>query len=266
MVSHIDDETRDPALDERVRSVLDALAAPTEPGPLPGEVDAVAAFRAQHRTRRISMKHLTPFRVAVASAVGAGVFLTGGVAAAATGTLPGAAQDVAHEMIGALGIEVPAGEKASDEADERKPAEETTDAETTEDATETEEATETEATESEPADPEANDHGQQVREVAQDETLTGRDKGTAVSGTASQDRSRAGEQGAPEAGSDAAATDDTEGTGGSAPVEAPNAGGTGTADTATTDKADGASTDGTDEADESSSGRSAAGSDNSGRP
>lgn len=258
MVSHIDDETPDPVLDERVRSVLDALAAPTEPGPLPGEVDAVAAFRAQHRTRRFSMSHLTPFRAAVVSAVGAGVFLTGGVAAAATGSLPGAAQDVAHDVIAALplGFDVPAGENAPEQADERRP-----------DATEAE-PVDAEDSETEVAE---NGKGEEISELATDEGTSGLDKGMAVSEEASDGKSRAGEQGTTQrdAGRQRAAERGAEapGTAGDdAPVEAPNGGGTGTPDDATTTTDDGASTHGTGTADTKSGARSSAGSDNGERP
>lgn len=259
MVSHDDDTTPDPVLDERVRSVLEALAAPTEPGPLPGEVEAVAAFRAQHRTRRSSMTHLTPFRVAVASAVGAGVFLTGGVAAAANGSLPGAAQDVAHDVIAALplGFEVPAGENAPEQADERG----------------------TDATEAEPVDGEGeaevaeNGKGEEIRELATDEGTSGLDKGRAVSEEASDGKSRAGEEGttqreagqqrAAERGANAETSGDA---GDNAPVEAPDDGGSGTADDATTTTDDGAPTRGTGTADTKSGARSSAGPDNGERP
>ncbi len=261
MVSHIDDETPDPVLDERVRSVLDALAAPTEPGPLPGEVDAVAAFRAQHRTRRSPMSHLTPFRLAVASAVGAGVFLTGGVAAAATGSLPGAAQDVARTVIGTLGIEVPAGEEAPEQAEERR-------------TDDTDEIDETDATEVETVDAEQEDaesaengKGEEISELATDDSTSGLENGAAVSGAASEGRSRAGQHGAPhDAGRPD--TDDTtaEEGAGNAPVDAPNTGGTDTADDATTTMDDGASANGTGTAGTRSDGRSGAGSANGDRP
>jgi len=232
MVSHIDDETPDPVLDERVRSVLDALTAPTEPGPLSGEVDAVAAFRAQHRTRRSSMSHLTSFRAAVVSAVGAGVFLSGGVAAAATGSLPGAAQDVAHDVIAALplGFDVPAGEKAPEQADERRS-----------DATDAEpvdvEGSDTEGSDTDGSDTEiaGDGKGEGIRELATDEGTSGLEKGMAVSEEASGGKSRAGEQGTTqrEAGQQRAAERATE-RGAEAPEAAgdsPSNGGTGTAGT-----------------------------------
>jgi len=258
MVSHIDDETPDPVLDARVRSVLDALAAPTEPGPLPGEVDAVAAFRAQHRTRRFPMSNLSPFRVAVASAVGAGVFLTGGVAAAATGSLPGAAQDVAHDVIAALplGFEVPAGEKAPEQADQRQADAEQADAE----------ETDAEQVDTEDTEDAGNGRGEEISGTATDPGTTGLDKGVAVSEEASEGKSRAGEQGAPESAGQQADPEARTNSGDRAPVDTPNGGGTGTADDATTSMDDGASTNGTGTAGTKSGGRSGAGSDNGERP
>lgn len=254
MVSHIDDETPDPLLDERVRSVLDALAAPTEPGPLPGEVDAVAAFRAQHRTRRFSMSNRTPFRVAVASAVGAGVFLTGGVAAAATGSLPGAAQDVAHDVLAAVSINVPAGERPA--ADEEEASE----------------VDETQENDVQPEDNEANDRGETVSDLAQNTDATGREKGEQIADTASEGRSTTGRETADSARSDrgeAPAGPETGQTRSAeakqkAKVDVPEE------DSAEEDTEDGTdddtAVDGADTAGTASGGRNTSGSDNGGRP
>jgi hypothetical protein len=253
MVSHIHDRTPgDPARDDRVRAVIDALAAPTEPGPLPGEVEAVAAFRAQVRSRRSPMSHLTPVRTAVGAALGAGVLLVTGAGAAAAGALPGAAQQTAHDVLGALGIAVPAGEKAAAQADERKPAEEAV----------------ADTGEVEEPDGASAGRGEEVREIANDDSLTGLDKGVAVSGAASEGKSRAGQHGAPQEGTDPAAAGQEQEApaGGSAPVDTPNDGGTGTADTATGAKADGASSGGTEKAGAASDGRSTVGSGSSARP
>ena len=108
-------EADDTLLDERVVSLLSAAAAPSEPGPLPGEGAALAAFRsAQVPTRRSSMlSSLIAAKAGVAAAIGAGVLLTGGVAAAATGTLPGAAQDTARDVLSNFGVTVPGSADAS---------------------------------------------------------------------------------------------------------------------------------------------------------
>ena len=89
----------------RLEALLAAAAAP-DSGPQPGELEALAAYRelltgvpslAARRRRQLAV-------VAIASTV---VALSGGVAAAATGSLPGAAQSTAKSMLGALGVHVP---------------------------------------------------------------------------------------------------------------------------------------------------------------
>lgn len=90
----------------RLEALLAAAAAP-DSGSQPGELEALDAFRelvagtpslAARRRRR----HLAV--VALASTV---VALGSGVAAAATGSLPGAAQSTAKSMLGVLGVHVP---------------------------------------------------------------------------------------------------------------------------------------------------------------
>ena len=99
----------DPEQDARVTAVLSAAAAPVEPGPLPGEEAALAAFGAvHHRSGRKRMRSLVPFKTGLAAAVGAGVLFTGGVAAAATtGSLPDPAQSAMQTVLGGMGITVP---------------------------------------------------------------------------------------------------------------------------------------------------------------
>lgn len=220
-------------LDERVATLLAAAAAPSEPGPLPGEAEALAAFRAYHDSpRRSSMlSFLTPARTAAATVVGAGLLLTGGVGAAMAGALPGAAQQTAHDMLAEVGVSVPGPAEASDgHADERGGS------------AETGETAEVEGAES--------GKGEEVSELATTTETTGVDKGAEISGFASDGRSRADEA-SPAPAETTPAQD-------APPVEAPNDGGTTTADDAT----EGASTAGTDTAEESSAGRSGAGSTN----
>jgi hypothetical protein len=74
-------------LHPRVATVLAAAAAPAEV-PMPGEAAALAAFRRAHtpgRSRRLRLSMTG--RLAVAGTLG-GLLMAGGVAAAATGTLP----------------------------------------------------------------------------------------------------------------------------------------------------------------------------------
>ena len=205
MVTRIPHDS-DPELDARVRALLAAAAAPTEPGPLPGELGAVAAFRHARSTpsRRFSMSSsLTPVRAAVAAGLGAGVLLAAGVGGAAAGVLPGAAQDTARTWLETVGVEVPGADAHSaGHADQRGSSADEAD-ETTEESTETDlETTETESTETESTEtelPEASEHGQTVSGTARETEAEGADKGAEVAATASEGRSRAGEQTAPEA-------------------------------------------------------------------
>jgi hypothetical protein len=259
-------EATDTALDERVMSLLEAAAAPTEPGPLPGEAEALAAFRASQPTpRRSSMlSSVLSAKAGLAAALGTGVLLTGGVGMAAAGALPDGAQDTASEVLAKVGVTVPAA--AQDAVAEAG----------NEGSTSDEEAGEGEL-------PPAADKGQEIAELARSTELEGAEKGAAVSELASEGKSRAGEEKADNARSGADASDAgvdgravaeekraqsgengdrAEGPGDRAATDAPNDGGTDTADGATSQKAGGSSASGTDTAGESSDGRSGAGSAN----
>jgi len=112
-------DSDDPALDPRVRAVLDAAAVPAETaGPLPGEDEALAAFRASRQcTKRPSMlSRLVSAKTVVASAIGTGVLLAGGVGAAAAGVLPNPAQDTVSTWLEPVGISVPRGDRADENA------------------------------------------------------------------------------------------------------------------------------------------------------
>lgn len=205
MVTRIPHDS-DPELDARVRALLAAAAAPTEPGPLPGELGAVAAFRDARSTpsRRFSMSSsLTPVRAAVAAGLGAGVLLAAGVGGAAAGVLPGAAQDTARTWLETVGVEVPGADAHSaGHADQRGSSADEAD-ETTEESTETDlETTETESTETESTEtelPEASEHGQTVSGTARETEAEGADKGAEVAATASEGRSTAGKANATKA-------------------------------------------------------------------
>lgn len=175
-----DDRRLDPdaALDARVTSLLEAATAPTEPGPVLGELEALAAFRATHgpASRRSSVSAcLASARVTVGAALGA-LVLTGGVgAAAAAGSLPGAAQDTASEWLSKVGVTVPtAGDRAKPQDDRG------------------DDSGEAEA----PAGATPDGHGEKVSGLARDTGESGADKGAAISELASEGRSRAGERGA----------------------------------------------------------------------
>lgn len=249
-------------LDEPVRSLLSAAAAPTELGPMPGEAEALAAFRAAQAAPRRStlLLHLASFKTAIAAALGTGVLLTAGVGAAAAGSLPGAAQDTASELLAKVGVTVPgADDHSAGNADERG--------------------------DSGDAKGSHTGHGSEVSQFATDTPLKGADKGAAVSELASNGKSNAGEDHGKagdehgKAGEDhgkgtqsgSTARDHTEKsdtTGPSAPtrtqdkspVTTPNDGGTDTADSASSKSGDTASTHGTGTAGEKSSGSSSGGS------
>ena len=88
-----------------VATVLRAAAAPPRAAELSGEDAARAAFTAaRHVEPAPRRRH--PARVAVL--VAAGVLCLGGVAAAATGTLPRPVQSAAHDAFGSVGVSVPA--------------------------------------------------------------------------------------------------------------------------------------------------------------
>lgn len=167
----------DAAPDERVTLLLEAASAPTEPGPVLGELEALAAFRATHgpASRRSSVSaRLASARVTVGATLGA-LLLTGGVgAAAAAGSLPGAAQDTASEWLSKVGVTVPAA------GDRAKPHDRSDD------------SGEAEA----PAGATHGGRGEDVSGTARDTDKSGADKGAAISDLASEGRSRAGEHGA----------------------------------------------------------------------
>lgn len=92
-------------------ALLRAASAPADAGAQPGESAALAAFTEAvplRKMRRTPVRWLTETRTRLAIATSAGVLvLGGGVAAAATGSLPGPAQGTAHDVLGAIGVHVP---------------------------------------------------------------------------------------------------------------------------------------------------------------
>lgn len=93
----------------RLSELLAAAAAPPATGPQPGEASALAAFRelVTEPAGIPSLAHRRRARLAVAAASSIVVVLGGGVAAAATGALPDSAQQVAKNVLGAVGVHVP---------------------------------------------------------------------------------------------------------------------------------------------------------------
>jgi hypothetical protein len=222
--------TQTPAPDQRVAALLSAAAAPTEHGPVPGEEPAMAAFRAAHQTassRRSRMfRHPRPLKIAAAAAMGTGVLLAGGLAPVASGSLPGAAQETAREMLSKFGVTVPGpDEHSSGHADERGKS------------AEAKEAGGSEGSAEEGADNQGK--GDEVSELARNTDATGADKGAEISEYASEGRSHAGEN-----GGDASSSGPPESAGdsaGHAQVDTPNSGGADRPERASGDGGDGGS-------------------------
>lgn len=184
----------DTALDEHVSALLSAAAAPSEPGPLPGEGAALAAYRASLTpTRRRSMiSSFLSARTGLVAAVGAGVLLTGGVTTAAAGGLPGAAQDTASQMLERIGFEVPGAAEASNGNADTPGKSDTALADEPADSTDDDApATDTEAAETEVATG-ADDDGT----TTGSDGVTGSGKGEEISGLATSTEAEGAEKGA----------------------------------------------------------------------
>jgi hypothetical protein len=214
----------------RVVRLLEAASVEASSEELAREPETVAVMAAALRSRvsqnaASSRRSFMPFafsRPRLTAAVLAAAFaVSGGMASA--GSLPGAAQDVASEMLAKVGIAVPG---ASDTAGTRPDVRGNS--------------------ASVPSAPADVGKGADISELATTTELIGVEKGAAISTAASGGKSRAGQHGS------------ASGAGAGAPVETPNSGGTGTADTAS----GGNSSTGTSTANSASGGHSSAGSGN----
>jgi hypothetical protein len=220
----------------RYRSAVVAItlagAEPTD-AERAGRAEAVAAIAACVQrdqagvapvSRRSPMSTRRFVQLAAASTIGA-VTLFGGLAAA--NALPGAAQSVASDMLGQLGVSVPSpNSNAGGHAEGHGQSD------------------------SHPTDASSNGTGSTISDLARNTTATGVDKGAAISAAASDGKSQAGQNGAPDSSANSPEN--------APPVATPNSGGTSTADTASS----GDSTVGTGTADPNSDGHSAEGSAN----
>jgi hypothetical protein len=186
----------------RVVRLLEAASAEASSEELAREPETVAAMAAALRSRvnrnaASSRRSFMPFalsRPRLTAAVLAAAFAAS-VGVASAGSLPGAAQDVASEMLAKVGITVPgANDNAGTHPDVRGNSA------------------------SVPSAPADAGKGADISELATTTELTGIEKGAAISTAASGGKSRAGHHGLA--------------SGAGAPVETPNSGGTGTADTA----------------------------------
>jgi hypothetical protein len=181
--------------------LFEAASAETLSEELAREPETVAAMAAALRSRvhrnASSRRSFMPFafsRPRLTAVVLAAAFAAGGGMASA-GSLPGAAQDVASEMLAKVGITVPgANDTAGTRPDVRGNSA------------------------SVPSAPADVGKGSDISELATTTELTGIEKGAAISTAASGGKSRVGQHGS---ASDAGA-----------PVETPNSGGTDTADAA----------------------------------
>ncbi|MEY2473528.1 MAG: hypothetical protein QOK28_2857 [Actinomycetota bacterium] len=136
-------------------------------------VDALAPTQTPASRRRPMLgKVLT----AKAAAIAGVLVLTGGVASAATGTLPDPAQNAASHAVEHVGLHIP-------KSDDNDAADTDTD---TKDANE-ENGNETTTTVEHP-----DNHGKDVSTVAHDKSTTGEDHGTAVCTVASEGKCKAG--------------------------------------------------------------------------
>ena len=186
----------------RVIRLLEAASGEASSEELAHEPEMVAAMAAAlrlrvHRNAASSRRSFMPFalsRARLTAAVLAAAFAAScGMASA--GSLPGAAQDVASEMLAKVGITVPgANDTAGTRPDVRGNSE------------------------SVPSVPADVGKGSDISELATTTELIGVEKGAAISTAASGGKSRAGQHGSA--------------SGASAPVETPNSGGTDTADAA----------------------------------
>lgn len=232
----------------RVVALLTGLTAAPTAVELEGEhlavttiarrLEAAASSRSeQHSKARVGRR----IRVAGAALVGAATLFAG---LGAAGALPGAAQSVASNMLGSLGISARSPDShAGTHPDGRGQSG-------------TSGAGGATSTPGAGAGAASSGKGTTISGLAHDDSTTGVDKGAAVSSAASNDTSQAGDHGA--AGTVPAATPPTDV--GNAPVTTPNAGGTPAGDTAS----GGTSETGTDRAGDASGGRSADGSANAG--
>jgi hypothetical protein len=223
-----------------------------------GERQAVTAIiRRLHETAaspppepRSQMNRKRRFQVAGATLVGSAVLFAG---LGAAGALPGAAQNVASDVLATVGVSTPSGSPdthAGTHPDERGRS----GGAAADDATTTETGG-IAGTGGADATGGTSGKGSTVSSLAQDPSTTGVEKGAAVASEASNDQSEADEPGGgPPEGVEAGPPASLP----APPVVTPNPGGTGTGDTAS----DGNSDTGTDTAGNASDGRSTAGSGN----
>jgi hypothetical protein len=189
-VDELDNVLANPRDAGRLGQLLAAAGAPAETGWLPGEDVARGAFRLAFPVPAAPKARILARMSgrAAALALCGGLLLTGGAAAAAVGALPDPAQQTAKGVLAKLGVNIPAPHgraalglgvhHARSGTGMHKPVA-------------TAEPTAT------PRDSEPSATGNEVSALARSTTLTGVDKGAAVSGLASNGKSQAGQHGKP---------------------------------------------------------------------
>jgi hypothetical protein len=235
-----------PAYADTARS-LAALRGPGQPDELASEAAVVVAFAARVaqplEPARLSRRIPKASRIAspklATAAVAGGLALSGGLAAAATGSLPGAAQSIASEVLSRVGIQVPSPNTHAGSHPDTRGSSDTSGSSDLRGSSST-------GASNIPAGPGPGVQGSTISHLAQTTPATGVGKGAAICTAASGAQCEAGQHGA------------GTGTGAAAPVAAPNHGGTGTANTAS----GGASRPGTTSGNSASGGASSAGSGN----
>lgn len=165
----------------RLASLLTAAAALDPSDQLIGEEAALAAFRAELTDRpdgRSPTKATSPSPKArlLAIALAGGLSVGGSVAAAAAGSLPDSAQQIAKDVLSQLGVDVPAPDKVGVGSTVGH---------------------EGGAGDDRPSTSQDPGHGEEVSEVARTTTETGVDKGALISDVASDGQSKAGEHAPP---------------------------------------------------------------------
>jgi hypothetical protein len=179
----------DPATRQTVMSLLRAATPPAAADDaLPGEAEALAAFRAAgHDHERSDMQTTrNRARVLIATSATAAALACMGSAAAATGSLPGAAQQTAHDVLASIGVTVPGPNAHSAQHADTRGRSASTQSQTPE--TQTPEAQPT-------AHPSAHGKGAEISQLARTTTATGVAKGAEISTLASGGKSQAGQHG-----------------------------------------------------------------------
>jgi len=183
------------AVPSGLASFLAAAAAPPTAAELAGEQAAVTAFAAVAVARTptaIRPNRVLARRGALLAVAAFGLAGVGGAAAAATGSLPDGAQDVARTTLTKVGVDVPGGKGLATAPGQLK-------ADT---ASTPPRATPAKAKPSKPAKPakpsqadgtHPDNKGATISGLAHDDDLTGAEKGAAISNAASAGKSHGGE-------------------------------------------------------------------------